>query len=145
MKIKQIASIAATALFAVSSFAQILTSPVNVTNGAQAAPIQLNFAPIAVSEFISVQPHAALVGNVTTNETITLLYGRQPSSASGTNLNQFATLTTNFTAGWCFTNFGYTTNNFSVVIPTPQVQTTVLDGLWGTFSNSLGSNSVTFY
>ena len=83
--------------------------------------------------------------NVTTNETFTLSYGRQPQGASGTNLVPIASITTNLNAAWTFAFYGYTTNNFSWTYTFPPLATNVVDAMWGTFSNALGSNNVTFY
>jgi len=139
-----LAILAAVALLTLRVAAQIITGSTGITNGTLSAPIQFNFTPVTASESINLYQHAAQIGNVTTNETITLSYGRQASGASGTNLAPFAILTTNFNAGWTFTNFGYTTNNFSVILVFPPQTVNPVDQLWGTFSNSLGSNTVTF-
>jgi hypothetical protein len=124
---------------------QIISSSVNITNTSVSAPIQFQFTPTTASEFINVQQHSAQISNVTTNETIYLSYGRQPQGNATTNLNQFASITTNFNAAWCAATFGYTTNNFSTVIIFPALSSQQLDSLWGTFSNALGSNSVSFF
>ena len=128
-----------------SASAQIIYGAANVTNGTLSCPVQQAFTPVTAAEAISVGSHVAQISNVTTNEWITLWYGRQPQGAVGTNLTQFASLTTNFNASWCAATFGYTTNNFSTIITFPPVQTTPVDAMWGTFSNYLGSNSVSFF
>jgi len=137
--------ISAFQLFSVSAFSQIIVGAVNITNSSLSCPVQQSFTPVTATETINLQSHAAQVLNVTTNETIILSYGHQPQGASGTNLTQFATITTNFTAAWVFATYGYATNNFAWTYVFPPVSAAPVDAMWGTFSNSLGSNTVTFF
>lgn len=144
---KHIVSAIIAAALAVAAFtanAQIISSPTGITNGSLSAPIQLNFAPITVSESINVPQHAALISNIVTNQWITLSYGRQPQGATGTNLLQFSSITTNFSAAWTLATYGYTTNYFSTVLIFPQQYAQPIDQLWGTFSNNIGTNTVIF-
>lgn len=90
-----------------------------VVSNTYSAPIQTGFLLTSNPIAMPIAQHYLLMTNVLTNVSYTIGYGAQLLGQSGTNLVTLMSLTTNFTAGWAFTNFGVNTNNFSWLYTVP--------------------------
>lgn len=101
--------------------------------GTNYAPILLHFATQSNLAYMPIQAQTLIVTNINTNESVTVSYGAQITSQTGTNVVTLTSFTTNFPAasGW--------TNGSTWIYPIPAYGVNVGVSPWGGMAISCSS------